>query len=295
VKPITVRQDHSRGFSPGRRHLAFGVGRLTATRTWLKHDVTGDVRKRGENRWGGPIVADWRSAACVVEWSGDRVEIVELTLGLAVAGPPSRGSHCGYPGTVAFVVATVGGLAFGAGVQYLGTLTVGSVLGTWTWTVSGMSAPWLVLPFVAGMTQESGRRAMGLGLLVTAAALVGYFAMAHSPMEGAPLEEFFMRFFTQVRTGYNPLWIVGGVVTGPLYGLLGHRWRVARTWVSAAFVAGALCLEPLGRAVAGMLSRHTVVWGVEVALGAVAATYFALRIATSRRSRRIGHSPSPTI
>jgi hypothetical protein len=64
---------------------------------------------------------------------------------------------------VTFALATVAGLAFGAGVQYLGTLAVGSALGTWTWTVSGMSAPWLVLPFVAGLTQERGRRAMGLG------------------------------------------------------------------------------------------------------------------------------------
>ena len=135
---------------------------------------------------------------------------------------------------------------------------------------------------------------MSLGLLVTVAALVGYFAMAHSPVKGAPLEDFFMRFFTQVRSGYNPLWIVGGVVTGPLYGFLGHRWRVARTWASAAFVTGALCLEPLARAVAGMLSRPTVVWGVEVAFGAAAATYFAFRIATSRRSHRTVSSPSPT-
>lgn len=117
-----------------------------------------------------------------------------------------------------FLLTTVAGLAFGAGVQYLGTLRAGSVLGTWAWTVSGMSAPWLVLPFVAGMTQTRGRRAMVLGLVVMVAALAGYFAMAHSPLEGAPLGQFFPRVFRQIRTGYNPLWIAGGMVTGPLYG-----------------------------------------------------------------------------
>jgi hypothetical protein len=196
---------------------------------------------------------------------------------------------------VAFLFATVAGLAFGAGIQYLGTLTAGSILGTWTWTVSGMSAPWLVLPFVAGTTQKRERRAMSLGLVVTLAALAGYFAMAHSPMEGVPVEDFFRRVFTMVRTGYNPLWIVGGMVTGPLYGFLGQRWRVARWWVSAALVACALCLEPLVRGVVGMLSPDPIVWGVEVAIGAVAAASFAFVIATSRRTRAVGSGLPPSM
>jgi hypothetical protein len=65
---------------------------------------------------------------------------------------------------VAYFVAAAVGLAFGAADQYLGSR---SALGPWAWTVSGMSAPWLVLPFVVGMTQERGRRAMALGLVVT--------------------------------------------------------------------------------------------------------------------------------
>jgi hypothetical protein len=136
---------------------------------------------------------------------------------------------------VAFLVAAVAGFAFGAGVQYLGTLTVGSILGTWAWTVSGMSAPWVVLPFVAGMTQERGRRAMA--------------------------------------------------VTGPLFGLLGQRWRVARSWISAGLVVGALCLEPLARGVAGMLNPPPVVWGVEIAIGLAVGIAFAIVISTSRRQR----------
>src|SRR4029079_18430481 len=95
-----------------------------------------------------------------------------------------------YPGGVAYVIAIVAGFVFGAADQCLGSLKAGAVLGTWTWTVSGMSAPWLILPFVAGMTQERRRRAMTLGLVVTMAALAGYFAMSNSPMEGAPLDRF---------------------------------------------------------------------------------------------------------
>jgi len=182
---------------------------------------------------------------------------------------------------MAYVVAVVAGLVFGAVDQFLGTLH----FGPWGWTVSGMSAPWLILPFLVGMTQERRRRAMALGLVVTMAALAGYFAMSNSPMEGAPLDRFWGRVVTMVSTGYNPLWIVGGIVSGPLYGFLGHRWRVARSWISAALLTSALCFEPLARKVAGMLSGSSLVWGAEVAIGTVLAVLFALMIATSRRAR----------
>jgi hypothetical protein len=186
--------------------------------------------------------------------------------------------------SMAVFFAALGGFAFGAAVQYLGTLAAGSVLGTWSWTVSGLSAPWLVLPFVVGLTQERSRRAMALGLIVSLAALSGYFAMTQSPMEGTPISRFFPQLVTMVRTGYNPLWIVGGLVTGPLYGLLGQRWRVRRSWISAALVACALCFEPLARGLVGTLSPHPMVWVVEVALGGVMAVSFAFLIVVSRRT-----------
>ena len=188
---------------------------------------------------------------------------------------------------MAYVIAIVAGFVFGAADQYLGSLKAGAVLGTWTWTVSGMSAPWLILPFVAGMTQERRRRAMTLGLVVTMAALAGYFAMSNSPMEGAPIDRFWGRVATMITTGYNPLWILAGIVTGPLYGFLGHRWRVARSWVSAVLVTAALCFEPLARKFAGMLSGPALVWGVEVVIGAFVAVLFAFMITTSRRAAEV--------
>jgi hypothetical protein len=133
---------------------------------------------------------------------------------------------------------------------------------------------------------------MAVGLVVTVAALAGYFAMAHSPMEGAPVQQFFSRVWTQIRTGYNPAWILGGLVTGPLFGLLGQRWRVARSWISAGLVVGALCLEPLARGVAGMLYPPPVVWGVEMAVGIAVGVAFAVLISTSRRQRE-ARAPLP--
>ena len=181
---------------------------------------------------------------------------------------------------MAYAVAVVAGLLFGAVDQFLGTIH----FGPWGWTVSGMSAPWLILPFLAGMIQEHRRRAMTVGLVVTMAALAGYFAMSNSPMEGVPLDRFWGRVVTMVSTGYNPLWIVAGIATGPLYGFLGHRWRVARSWISAVLVTSALCFEPLARKFAGMLSGPPLVWGAEVAVGTAVAVLFAFMIATSRRA-----------
>jgi uncharacterized membrane protein (UPF0136 family) len=186
---------------------------------------------------------------------------------------------------VAYLVAVVLGLAFGAADQQLGTLT--AELGPWTSTASQMSAPWLILPFLVGTTQERPRRAAVLGLVVTASALVGYFAMTYSPVEIHPwsFDRFTSGFVAVTTSGYNPMYILGGLVTGPLFGLLGQRWRVQRSWVSAAIVAGVLCLEPLARWTSGSLMEPGVVWAVEVASGVVVATLFAYALTRLRRVR----------
>jgi hypothetical protein len=187
---------------------------------------------------------------------------------------------------VAFLLAAILGLAFGAADQYLGSM---SWLGPWAATSAQMSAPWLVLPFVIGVTQERARRAAVLGLVVTVSALLGYFAMTYSPMEIHPwtFERFTAGMVAVTTRGwYNPLYILGGLVTGPLFGVLGQRWRVGRSWVSAAMVAGALCLEPVARVVAGHLYPPAPVWMAEVASGAVVAALFAYT--STRGGVRVG-------
>jgi uncharacterized protein DUF6518 len=182
-----------------------------------------------------------------------------------------------------FFLAALLGLAFGAADQQLGTLT--AELGPWTSTAAQMSAPWLVLPFLIGLTQPDARRAAVLGLLVTASALLGYFAMTYSPLEIHPwtFDRFTSGFVAVTTSGYNPLYILGGLVTGPLFGLLGQRWRLRRSWVSAAIVTGALCLEPLARSASGQLMPPAPVWVAEVAFGVVVAALFAYALMAQRR------------
>jgi Family of unknown function (DUF6518) len=196
---------------------------------------------------------------------------------------------------VAFLLAAILGIAFGAGDQYLGGM---SWLGPWASTAAQVSAPWLVLPFLAGMTQHRVRRAALLGLVVTSSALLGYYAMTYSPMEIHPwsIDRFTSGMVAVTTRGwYNPLYILGGLVTGPLFGLLGQRWRVRRWWVSAAAVAGVLCLEPAARLVAGHLYPPVPVWTTEVALGVLVAAVFAFTVLTGRRARAAIRAQGPSV
>lgn len=181
---------------------------------------------------------------------------------------------------MAFVVAALVGFAFGGADQYLGSRVM---LGPWASTVSVVSAPWLLLPFAFGYTQVIPRRAVLIGLVSTAAALVGYFALTLSPIEGVRAGDA-PAGVVHLIAGGQFRYLIGGAVTGPLYGLLGQRWRVHRAWSSAALVAGALCLEPLARRSVGQLWPPLYVWEIELAVGAAVAAAFAMWLALHRRA-----------
>jgi Family of unknown function (DUF6518) len=168
--------------------------------------------------------------------------------------------------------------AFGAGDQYLGSLTgSGHVWAAgWSSDISLLSAPWLVLPFVAGATQRDPRRAALLGLGCTYAALLGYGLMTLSPVEHAHLTLATVRgFFISERAV-----VIGGIVTGPLFGWFGQQWRTRRVIVGALITAAALCLEPFARRVTVNPIQYRDVWLAEVAVGlAFAAAVLVHRFA----------------
>jgi hypothetical protein len=179
------------------------------------------------------------------------------------------------------VLALLLSAVFGAADQYLGSLPGAHLWAShvpWVTDVSLLSAPWLLLPFLAGATQRDPRRAALLGLACTMSALAGYVLMTLSPVENAELTvtsvEGYVRSSDRV--------IVGGLVTGPLFGWLGFRRRAESAWLGALVVAAAFCLEPLARSAAGQGQeiRFTTVWAAEVAIGVALATYVAV---TARR------------
>lgn len=168
---------------------------------------------------------------------------------------------------------------FGAADQFLGARFY--VLGSWAIDASLLSAPWLLIAFVAGWSQATARRAALLGLACTVAALLGYCAMTLSPVEGASVTIAGVRglLIGQWR------WALGGVVTGPLFGWLGFRWHTRRDWASVLAVALVVACEPLAHAAAGTTIGSRGVWEAEVAAGLAIAV---LGLAATRRRPATG-------
>ncbi len=184
------------------------------------------------------------------------------------------------------MVAVIVSLTFGAADQYLGSFPVVHAVGFWTISVSLLSAPWLVLPFLFGCTQERSSRAALLGLAVTLSALAGYFLIIMGPFEGGQWTLTLKEVVGLLRSnGEN---IVGGMVTCPLYGFLGQQWRTRRAWLSALLVTTAVSLEPLAQTAARKsYPGLTIVGPIETSLGIVAGVVFlAAGIASRRRGGR---------
>jgi hypothetical protein len=161
--------------------------------------------------------------------------------------------------------------AFGAGDQYLGSLTGSGHLWAvgWSSDVSLLSAPWIVLAFFAGYTQRDPRRAAFLGLACTYVALLGYGLMTLSPIEHAQITAATVRGFLISEKAV----FVGGIVTGPLFGWFGQRWRTRRAWLGAIATAATLCLEPLVRRATIDPIQYRAVWIAEVFVGLALAAY----------------------
>lgn len=157
--------------------------------------------------------------------------------------------------------------AFGGADQYLGSR--GFLFGYWATEVSLLSAPWLLIAFFAGWSQPTTSGAVILGLGATFAALAGYWTMTLSPIEGAQVSMSGIRGLLASQS----VLAVGGLITGPLFGWLGNRWRTRRDWTSALTAAVAVCCEPLAHAAAGTAVSFRGVWAAEVVAGLMMVLY----------------------
>jgi hypothetical protein len=185
------------------------------------------------------------------------------------------------PGARSWPVVLVLGaaVAFGAVDQY-----IGSLFSPFLTAVSGMSAPWLLLPFAAGAAQASRGRAAWLGLAATWLAITAYVLMIDSPMEGVHLTP---RILAASGSSQWP-WFLGGLISGPLYGVLGHYWRTRRSWLSACLAATPVILEPVVIRVTVRAASYPPAGLAEAAAGLVLAALFGCLIA------RRGAAPAST-
>jgi DNA-binding beta-propeller fold protein YncE len=163
-----------------------------------------------------------------------------------------------------------------------------------------MSAPWLVLPFLAGASRASRGGVPALGFAVALAAVGGFLAATGDPTgdkhDPAGTLTGGAGYVFLVVVDHLP-WFLGAVVSGPLYALLGHRWRVTRSWPLALTATAPVMLEPVLRW--GVSSSGILYWGPFApaawaeALAGLALTAAAITIDRRGGKReRLGAKPS---
>jgi hypothetical protein len=170
---------------------------------------------------------------------------------------------------------------FGAADQWLGTAHLPGGYNPVATTISGLSAPWLLVAFCSGYTQARPWKGAVIGLTATLAALAGYFAMMWSPAEGAHMTLATMGhqvISTQARN------VLGGLVSGPVYGWLGQRWRARRSVLSALLAASPFLLEPLALVLAGRAWGQPSAYVAEVIAGVLLAGYYVAAVSRWRRT-----------
>jgi hypothetical protein len=124
-----------------------------------------------------------------------------------------------------------------------------------------LSAPYLLLPFLAGaaLPRRATTAAAG-GALAAASAIAGFYNLlmvgdVTAASVGAPVTttarqlvlEAYARWFSTFLLGDpgGTPWLTIALVSGCLLGLVGFAWRTTRRWWLAAPVGAAFLLEPV--------------------------------------------------
>lgn len=148
------------------------------------------------------------------------------------------------------------------------------------------SAPWIVLPFVAGTMSPRLRSAALLGVAVTVASLLGFYVAEAAVLNLGPHPWWVDLRLTAGSVNIYERW---GIASGLLYGALGWLWAYRSRAAAAAAVGLAFAAEPL----IVFVVQRTGMWGgllldypalclAEVVLG-LAAIALALRIRPPQR------------
>ena len=157
--------------------------------------------------------------------------------------------------------------------------------------IGNASAPWLLLPFLAGAACRSrGPAGAALaGLAATLAALAGFYFADSFVLDLGP-HPWLVDLSLTMRGAV--FWAERAVVTGPVFGALGFWWRRHRSLLAAGLVAAAFVLEPaawwlyggyLGGGAAYPVPGYPALWLTEIAVGAAG---LALLSRQARRDRR---------
>jgi uncharacterized membrane protein len=114
--------------------------------------------------------------------------------------------------------------------------------------LGNLSAPWVLLPFLASLRCRSLVRGALVGLGASAIALVAFYAVQTLMLQGHLGGGGYLRELA-VEVGANRIYLLAGVATGPAFGALGawfgrtyRRW----TWVAVGgLLVGEICVVAL--------------------------------------------------
>jgi hypothetical protein len=144
------------------------------------------------------------------------------------------------------------------------------------------SAPWIVVPFLAGMRFPSAWRGALAGVAATAAAFLGFYLSEAAILDLGPHPWYVDLQLTMGTVNVYEKW---GLVSGSAYGALGAVWATRRAPAAAVAVGLAFIAEPLivsflqhaGVWGGGGLLEHPMIWGAEVLLGATIVFFAFVR------------------
>jgi hypothetical protein len=137
--------------------------------------------------------------------------------------------------------------------------------------IGNLSAPWLLLPFFAGAALR-GRWLAGAaaGLGATFAALAGFYVANAFVLDLGPHS-----LANEIRLAFTTYWFPPGLLSGPLFGMLGAIWR--RRGYPA-----------LGLAVILLLDAEPLFWAAVHHAGGVASYDFHPSLAVSIGEAMVG-------
>jgi hypothetical protein len=183
--------------------------------------------------------------------------------------------------TVSMASLAVAALAFGATIAAIKGQDVG-----FRDALGNMSAPWVLVPFIAGARVRSLWRGALLGLAVTLLALLGFYLAEAAILDLGP-HPWWVDLQLTVKWNIYDSW---GIVSGLLYGALGALWSARRSPLAGAAVGLAFIAEPM---IAFLLSRggiwdaellrYTWLWGAEVTAGTAAVVCALTKLHTHTR------------
>jgi len=150
------------------------------------------------------------------------------------------------------------------------------------------SAPWVLVPFVAGTRCSGARQGALAGVATTLAAFLGFYVA-----EAAILDLGSHPWYVDLRLtlGAARTYAVWGLLSGSVYGVLGAAWASRSLVLAPAAVGLAFLCEPLIVLVlwkagiwgdGGLLLHYPWMWIAEMLLGLGGIAYAVTRATTYR-------------